>query len=145
MDGEVERTAQGSSRVRRSGILGALLLLIGYALPLRGPGHGFWQSLLLGPVGGGFHVPFQYRIFTPLMPIGVLAMLLYASIASGDRSMDLLGAGVMIGAAVVEGLFFVGLLGEGLVGNLAIWIGLVGSVVVLITGISAWRDRKLQA
>jgi hypothetical protein len=96
---------------------------------------------LLGPVGRGFHLALNYRIFTPLRALGVVAVLLYASLARGDRSMRLLSAGVMIGAGVAEGLFFVSLLGEGLVNNLAIWIGALGSVVVLISGVNAWRAR----
>jgi hypothetical protein len=112
-------------------------------LPEHGSFHGVWISLLLGPIGGGFTVPLQYRIFIPLRPIGILAALLYVSIARGDRSRTLLAAGVMIGLGVAETLFFITLLGEALVTSLTIWIGLLGAVVVLIAGITAWREREL--
>jgi len=138
-----ERSARAANRARLTGVLGTLLVLIGYAVPFRGPTHGFWQSLLLGPVGGGFHLPLNYRIFTPLRPLGVVAVLMYASLARGDRSVRLLSAGVMIGAGVAEGLFFISLLGAGLVNTLAIWIGALGSVVVLISGVNTWRTRDL--
>jgi len=144
VDSEIERSAQTSSRARRTGILGAVLLLIGYALPLHGSVRGVWESLLLGPVGGGLHIPLHSRIFTPLWPVGVVGVLLFASIARGDPSMNILGAGVMIGAGVAEGLFFTRLLGDGLITNLAVWIGFLGSVVVLVTGVNVWRERSLQ-
>jgi len=136
---------QGSlARAKRLGIIGAVLLLLAYALPEHGSFHGVWISLLLGPIGGGFTLPLQQRIFIPLRPLGVVAALLYVSIARGDRSMNLLGAGVMIGLGVVESLFFITLLGEALVKSLPIWIGLLGAVVVLIAGVTAWRGRDLQ-
>ena len=135
---------QGSpTHARQLGIIGAVLLLVAYALPEHGSFHGVWISLLLGPIGGGFTVPLQYRIFIPLRPIGILAALLYVSIARGDRSKTLLAAGVMIGLGVAETLFFITLLGEALVTSLTIWIGLLGAVVVLIAGITAWREREL--
>jgi hypothetical protein len=58
--------------------------------------------------------------------------------------MNLLGAGVMIALGVVESLFFITLLGEALVKSLPIWIGLLGAVVVLIGGVTAWKGRELQ-
>jgi len=135
---------QGSTGTKRLGIIAAVLLSLGYALPYHLPVHGVWFSLLLGPVGGGFTLPLQQRIFFPFQPIGVVAALLYVSIARRDRSMNLLGAGVMIGVGVAESLFFITLLGEALVLSLAIWIGLLGAVVALIGGFAAWRGRDIQ-
>lgn len=133
------------SRVRRLALIGAALLFAGYALPYQGPSHGFWSSLLLGPVGGGFHFPLQQRIFYPLRPVGVVALLLYVSLGRRDDEMNLFGAGAMVGVGVAEGLLFISLLGQALVRSLAIWMGLLGAVVVFVGGLTAMRKPAIDS
>jgi len=130
----------GYARAKRLSVIGALVLFLGYVLPYRTFGR-TWVSLLLGPIGGGFHPSLQQLIFTPLEGIGILALLLIVSFAKVDDATRILGTGVRMGVGVVEGLYFLGLLGNGLVSNTAIWVGFIGAMLTLAAGLASWTAR----
>ena len=128
---------------RRLGIIGAALLFLGYALPIHGDFSGSYFSLLLGPIGQGYHPPLQQYVFTPLEPLALIAVVLFVSLAAADGDTRVLGSGLFIGVGISQTLFFVRLVGVGLALHVAPWMGLFGGLFILGAGWVTWRGREL--
>lgn len=122
-----------SRGVARTMLIGAGLLLLGYAWPLSPTG----DSLLMGPRAPGFSRTPGQLIFTPLKPIGLACILLWTVILPGRRMLPTFRAGVAVAVGLLETLYFLGLLLPYRATKFALWLGLAGAVVVLIAGLRA--------
>lgn len=127
--------------VRSRVLAGVGLLFLGYALPYRG--GTVPMSLLLGPWGS--RLPSSRLFFTPLKPVGVVVLVLSVTLASKWRLRRPLAAGIIAGVGVEETLYFLGLIGNGLVHSVAIWFGLAGALTVLSAGVGAARQAGDEA
>ena len=117
-------------------IIGSVLLAVGYVVPFRS-GGGTWQSLALGLHGPGFPLGLD-TVGSLVRTIGTFALLLTAILIPMRRSMRALPIGVVIAGGALEGLFFLWLVSAAL-RSPAPWLGLFGSVVLLVSGRSAFR------
>jgi len=127
-----------SARAVALAVTGATTLLLAYVLPLRGSIGGQSYSILLGPRFPGQTTPLRLVVFSAIRPVGVLSLLVLSTFVPAGGSLRFFRAGVITTVGLVEGLYFIGLLGTGAFLSATAWVGLVGALVTLTGGVAAF-------
>lgn len=117
--------------------VGIALLAVGYVLPFRS-GTGMWDSLAFGFHAPGFPLGLE-TVGSVVRTVGTFALLVAAVLVPVRKSMRALPIGVVIAGGALEGLYFLWLLSTAPFKSPAQWLGLFGSVVLLVSGRRAFR------